>query len=121
MTSIDLRSARQAVVDNLMPDTYTITRSTPVADGGGGFTDGAPTTISGVCGFTTNNGQLEQGGDHIQQRGTYRMRVPVDAAIHPTDLPVLFGRTFRIVWTPPVHSLALLPPASTYHCRTKGN
>ena len=107
MNSIDLTSARQAVVDNLMPDTYTITRVAEVPDGGGGFTAGTAATLSGVCGFTTNSGREEQNGDQLQQRGTYRMRVPVDADIQPTDLPVLFGRVFRIVWTPPVHSLAL--------------
>lgn len=105
--SIDLTSARQAVVDNLMPDTYTITRVAQVSDGGGGFIDGAPTVLTGPCGFTIADGRLDESGAQILQRGSYRLRVPINADIKPTDTPVIFGRTFRIVWTPPVHGLAL--------------
>lgn len=106
MAPIDLSGARQAVVDELMPDTYTIHRATQVADGGGGFVDGPTTTLSGPCGFAANDGRTEQ-GDQVVQRGTYRLRVPVDADIRPTDQVVVFGRTFRIVWTPPVSALSL--------------
>lgn len=105
--SIDLTSARAAVVSELMPDTYSITRTTSISDGGGGFTEGTTTTLTGPCGFAVNNGQLEQSGDQVQQRGSYRIRVPIDADIRPTDPIQIFGRTFRIVWTPPVSALSL--------------
>lgn len=104
---IDLTGPRQAAADYLMPDSYTITRVPKVPDGGGGFVDGTPETLSGPCGFALANGDIDEAGDQVLQRGTYRMRVPIAADIEPTDTPIIFGRIFRIVWTPPTHGLAL--------------
>src|SRR5438046_1496170 len=97
--AVDLTIPRQIAIVQLMPDEYTITRTIQESDGGGTFTAGTTTTLTGKCGFAINNGKLEQDGEQLQQRGTYRIRVPVDADILPTDTPIIFGRTFRIVWT----------------------
>lgn len=90
---IDLTGPRQAAAIYLMPDTYTIQRGA--------------TTLTGSCGFAAASGRTEEDGARMQQRGSYRMRVRVDADIRPNDRPQIFGRTFRIVWTPPAHGLSL--------------
>ena len=90
---IDLTGPRQAAAIYLMPDTYTIQRGA--------------TMLTGPCGFALAGGRTEEDGARMQQRGAYRMRVPIDADIRPTDRPQIFDRIFRIVWTPPAHGLSL--------------
>lgn len=100
--------AREVFKSRAMRDAYSITRKTRVSDGGGGFVDGTSTVLTGVCQFTKNTGVTERSGpDRIVQRGDYTMKIEVDADVLPTDQPVVMGRTFLIVWTPPVDSFAV--------------
>ena len=87
---LDLTQARADYAAYMMTTPYTITRTYPTA-----------TTITGLCAFGPRSGRVEQGGDQVVERGSYQMGVPVGTAILATDRPVIAGRTFRIVWTPP--------------------
>lgn len=97
--------ARKLLQARIMRDSYSFNRVAQVPDGGGGYTDGATTAHSGPCQFSKNAGKTEQ-GDRLQQRGDYSIKVPVDADILPTDQPIILGRTFKVVWTPPVDAFA---------------
>ena len=93
---LDVTGARDAFAEYLMTTPYTIARTYPTA-----------TTLTGLCAFGPQSGKLEQGGAQVQERGQYLMQVVVDADISPTDRPVIQGRTFRIVWSPPANELSL--------------
>lgn len=104
---IDLTESRQLFVDLLMPDTCTIRVPTRVPDGGGSWTDGAPTDTTSRCRFFLRRpGKLEQGGDQVQQRGDYGLALPIATAV-PIAAEILVGtRTYRIVWQPPIAGLS---------------
>lgn len=105
--SIDLTQAQADTEAYLMPQTYTITRVAKVSDNGGGFTAGTETTVTGICALSENSGALQQGGDALKEQGKYTMIVPLNADIVQTDQPVVSGRQFRIVYTPPASAFAL--------------
>jgi|GEM_PF-3035507 hypothetical protein len=104
---IDLDAARQAFVDALMPDTVTITTTTEASDGGGAPIPGTPTVITTRGRVWTRSGTLAQGGDQVQQRGTYGLALPVDIAVSRAATIGVGGRTLRIVYQPPVTGLTL--------------
>ena len=102
---IDLSDSRQLFVDALMPDTCTISTPTGTSDGGGGTIPGTPTSTASRCRLFTRAGRLEQ-EDQVQQRGTYGLALPVDVTIAPDAAITVAGRTFRIVYQPPVVGLS---------------
>ena len=89
-----------------MLDTYSTTRASKVSDGGGSYAQGPAVTLTGPCSFSAAGGRTEE-SPLLQQRGDYRIRVVADADILPTDTLTIFGRKFRVVWTPPVKALAV--------------
>ena len=97
-----IAAARAALVGVLMRDAYVVVRPTRVSDGGGGWTPGTPTTMSGIGVLEVTPRYLfEQGGPQVQQRGKYQLRVPVtDTQILPADVLTIGGRTLRVVFTP---------------------
>lgn len=100
--------ARIVANQRLLTTDYSITRETLVSDGGGGLTPSGSTTITGDCTFSERGGNTEWAPDRVQQRGSYIMKVAISADLLPTDLVVIGGRTFRVVWTPPPAADALL-------------
>jgi hypothetical protein len=107
---IDALTRGRAAMLPLMVDTYTITRTARVSDGGGGWVDGSSTIVSGICGLVIlPKAQFEQGGAQVQQRGHYRLHVPTsDEQIQPGDVLTVNGRQLRVVWTPPVNAMSLV-------------
>jgi len=103
---IDLTDSRALFVAALMPDTATIRTPTATSDGGGGSVPGEPTITTSVCRFWTRAGRLEQDGAQVQQRGTYGLALPVDVTVAPSASIGVAGRTFRIVYQPPVVGLS---------------
>lgn len=103
---IDLSDSRQLFVDALMPDTCTISTPTGTSDGGGATVPGTPTTATSRCRLFTRAGRLDQGGDQVQQRGTYGLALPVDVTVAPDAAITVGGRTFRVVYQPPVVGLS---------------
>lgn len=102
---IDLTVFRAAFVEQLMPDECTISTPTATSDGGGASTPGTPTTATSCCRLWTRGGRLEQ-ADQVQQRGQYGLALPVDVVVAPTASIIVGGRTFRIVYQPPVVGLS---------------
>lgn len=97
MTSpLDVTQARADYAAYLMTTPYSISRTYPTS-----------TTVTGLCAFGPQAGRVEQGGDQVQERGKYLMQVAVDADVEPTDRPVIGGRTFRVVWSPPANEVSL--------------
>lgn len=103
---IDLTDARGLFVDLLMPDTCTISTPTTTSDGGGASAPGTPTTTTSDGRLWTRAGRLEQTGEQVQQRGTYGLALPVAVAVSPLARIIVGGRTFRIVYQPPVVGLS---------------
>lgn len=103
---IDMASMRAQFVEQLMPDTCTISTPTSTSDGGGASTPGTPTAATSCCRLWTRGGRLEQDADRLQQRGTYGLALPVDVVVAPTASIVVGARTFRIVYQPPVVGLS---------------
>ena len=99
-----IAAARAALVGVLMRDAYVVVRPTRVSDGGGGWTPGTPTTMSGIGVLEVTPRYLfEQNAasGQVQQRGKYQLRVPVtDTQILPADVLTIGGRTLRVVFTP---------------------
>lgn len=96
MSLLDITQARADYVAYLMTESYSITRTYPTT-----------TTLTGLCAFGPQSGRIEQGGDQVQERGKYLMQVVIDADILATDKPVIGGRTFRVVWSPPANEVSL--------------
>ena len=105
---IDLTDARGLFVDLLMPDTCTISTPTTTSDGGGASAPGTPTTTTSVGRLWTRAGRLDLRARRAvgRPRGTYGLALPVAVAVSPLARIIVGGRTFRIVYQPPVVGLS---------------
>jgi hypothetical protein len=83
-----------------MPDTATITTVTQVDDGGGSYTT-PDTSATSPCRLVAASGD-EAGEDQVRERGSYRLYLPRATTIAATSTVTVAGRTFHVVWTPPV-------------------
>lgn len=99
--------ARGRLQSRLMPDTCTISVPTATSDGGGASIPGTPTTTTSPCRIWPRAGRLEQTGEQVQQRGSYGLALPVDVVVPETASILVNGRTYRIVYQPPVGGLSL--------------
>lgn len=106
MSNLDLTDARALFVDALMPDTCAITTVASVSDSGGASTPGTPTAATSVCRLWQRSGRQEEQA-RIVERGQYGLALPVDVSVSPSATVTVSGRTFRIVWQPPVVGLSL--------------
>lgn len=88
--------------ESAMPDTATITAITSGTDLGGAPTETEATTTS-PCRFVPASGR-EISGDALRERGSYRLYLPRGAAISGTSRVTIGGRSYRVVWTPPLHA-----------------
>ena len=91
LTAIDVSS---------MPDTCTITTVTLVDDGGGGTTE-EETSVDSICTLVPRSGN-EFGGVQQREIGSYALYLPLGTPIDSSSRVVFGGRTFNVVWTPPV-------------------
>jgi hypothetical protein len=115
--AIDMIGSRSAAQAYLMGDECYLLRPTPTDDGAGGVVPGQPTRIGPlICGFAAASGNEQDVADQVAQRGSYRLRLPIEIAdpdtgnsitLAETDQIEIFGRVYAITWLPPVHALSL--------------
>ena len=107
MSAATLSVARAAVERQLLRDTCTIvTPSARMSDGGGGLTDGTPTTATAACSLTEVSGD-EATTDVIAVRGRYRLSLPYATTIGATCRVQLSNVVYQVVWAPTAGALAL--------------
>src|SRR4051794_3863126 len=116
---IDMTSPRESARAYLMGDSCYLVRPRVLDNGRGGTTPdpAGPLRIGPFsCGFSAATGREQNVADQTQQRGSYRLRLPIELldpesgdVITPaeTDQFEVFGRAYQVVWLPPVAALSL--------------
>lgn len=100
-----LTSLRQ-INERAMQDSCTIVRSTESDDGGGSTTPTGETLITTDCSFLAIR-DLPADRETLEERGDYRLTVPLSTPILETDQVRYQGRLYRVVWAPPADALAV--------------
>ncbi len=101
----DLAQARLDAAAYFLFDSCTIVTITTTTDAGGAPVE-AETSITSPCAFDrVSGGEAEP--DIIQERGSYRLKLPRAASIDATSQVVFSGRRYRVVWTPPLANIGL--------------
>lgn len=57
--------------------------------------------------FSTGSGREAQTTDQIAQRGSYRLRLPIQTTIDETDQVEIGSRVYNVVWAPPITPTSL--------------
>ena len=94
------RDFARARAERLMPDTATITTVTGGTDAGGAPTE-TTATVTSVAQLVKASGR-ELSDDALRERGSYRLYLPIGTVISGTSRVTVNGRSFRVVWTPPL-------------------
>lgn len=105
MSAFDFTQAREDAATYLLFDTCTIVTITSGVDAGGAPTE-TETSVSSPCAFNQASSRELQ-GDVVKERGSYRLKLPRDAAISATSQVIFSGRRYRVVWTPPLANIGL--------------
>lgn len=101
----DLTQARQDAQSYLLPDSCTIVNVVQGVDLGGAETE-TETQITSACAFDRISGR-EASADLLVERGAYRLKLPRNATISGTSRVIYGGKTYRVVWTPPLAQIGL--------------
>ena len=101
----DVAQARLDAVAYLLFDTCTIVNVTTGTDAGGAPTE-TETMVSSPCAFDRVRGR-DVGGDLLVERGSYQLKLPRIATISATSRVIYGGKTYRVVWTPPLANIGL--------------
>jgi hypothetical protein len=91
-------------------DSVTILRTALVDDGAGGqYPDPAGPTETGpiIGAFSRLSGRELVASSQMQQRGSYRLALPVATEIRETDQVRYQGRVYSVVFAPPLTALNL--------------
>jgi hypothetical protein len=107
---VSVDRARASLQAGMFRDSVTILRYTLLDDGAGGqYPDPAgPTSIGPIVGaFSRLTGRELIVSSELQQRGTYRLALPVDTDIRETDQVNYQGRVYNVVFCPPLTALNL--------------
>lgn len=117
--SVDMTSPRAAAEAYLMGDSCYLLRPRLIDNGRGSTKPdpAGPLRIGPfICGFKAANGKEQNVADQIAQRGSYRLKLPVElldpttgdpVTVQETDQFELFDRVYKVVWLPPVAALSL--------------
>lgn len=116
---INMTGSRQAAETYLMGDSCYLLRPRVLDNGKGGAKPdpAGPERIGPlICGFSAASGREQLIADQIQQRGSYRLRLPVELldpdsgdviTLAETDQFEVFERVYDVKWLPPVAALSL--------------
>jgi Phage head-tail joining protein len=105
-----IADARIALQAGLMRDSGTIVRPVLLDDGAGGqYPDpSGPTEINvPACAFSRLTGRELEAAAQLQQRGSYRLALPIDTDIQAADQFRYSGVIYNVVWAPPLTALNL--------------
>lgn len=105
----DMSAARADFAAGMFRDSVTILRTALLDDGGGGtYPDPAgPTETPTIGAFSRLTGRELVASSQTQQRGSYRLALPVATDIQETDQVTYQGRTYNVVFCPPLTALNL--------------
>jgi hypothetical protein len=105
MSTFDFTQARADAATYLLFDACAIVTVAGGTDVGGAPTE-TETSVSSPCAFDRVSG-TEAEPDVVQERGSYRLRLPRTASISGTSRIIYGGKSYRVVWTPPLANIAL--------------
>ena len=106
----DVAAARASLAAGLFRDTVYVLRTTVLDDGGGGtYPDPAgPIEYGPILGaFSRQSGRELVASSQVQQRGTYRLALPVATDVLATDQIIYQGMRYNVVFCPPLTALNL--------------
>lgn len=101
--------ARTALRSTLMRESGSIWRPNLIDDGAGQTYPSTPTVIAvDACAFSRLTGRELETAAQLQQRGSYRLALPIDTTIAETDQFVYRDVVYNVVWAPPQTTLSLV-------------
>jgi hypothetical protein len=116
---IDMASPRASAEAYLMGDSCYLLRPRLIDNGKGGtkMDPAGPLRIGPfICGFGAVSGREQNVADQIAQRGSYRLRLPIELldpntgdviTLAETDQFEVFARIYDVKWLPPIAALSL--------------
>jgi hypothetical protein len=93
-----------------MQNSCMIVRPVLVDDGAGNTNphpDGPERFGPFPCSFNSQGGDEAEDGDQVAEHGDYQIGMPIDTPeVLATDEIELLGRTYQVVWTPPIEAMS---------------